>query len=155
MKTVLLATIAAIAIAPAAAQAEKFVGRCKMGECIHYDLLKIRDIESSKPPIYGTLIEADMMSAVSDSPDTAGLEWDGPHQIQFFCSGVRPAIQVSDGSFAALDLVNISGATEMVVTMYLQACHPGSGAAAGDAESLNYEQTPEGTYSSFDELVKG
>lgn len=154
MKTISAAALAALLLAPAA-HAEKFVGRCKMGECIHYDLLKIRNIEHSTPPVYGTLIEADLMSAVSGSEDTAGLDWDGPHQVQFFCSGVRPAVQMSDGSFAALDLVNFSGATEMVVTMYLQACHPGSGAVAGGAEALNYEPTPEGTYASFQELVKG
>lgn len=157
MKPILLA--AAFALPAALAQAEPYLARCHMGECIHYDQTSRQVVGQGSAAVPGDLVMVTLRQAVSDDPDTpaSGLAWGEPSPVQVFCSGTRPAFMAGDASYTALDLVTPAGATTLITTMYLRACHPGLGAlddpfaAAGD---LGYRATGTGSYPDFAALIR-
>ena len=156
MKSFLLA--AALALPTALAQAEPYLARCHMGECIHYDQTSRQVVGQGSAAVPGDLVMVTLRQAVSDDPDTpaGGLDWGEPSPVQVFCSGTRPAFMAGDASYTALDLVTPAGATTLITTMYLRACHPGLGtfddpfAAASD---LGYRATETGSFPDFAALI--
>ena len=157
MKPFLLA--AAFALPAALAQAEPYLARCHMGECIHYDQTSRQVVGQGSAAVPGDLVMVTLRQAVSDDPDTpaGGLDWGEPSPVQVFCSGTRPAFMAGDASYTALDLVTPAGATTLITTMYLRACHPDLGtfddpfAAASD---LGYRATETGTFPDFAALIR-
>ena len=156
MKPFLLAV--ALALPAAIAQAEPYLARCHMGECIHYDQTGRRVVGQGSAAVPGDLVLVTLRQAVSDDPDTpaGGLDWGEPSPVQVFCSGTRPAFMPGNASYTALDLVTPAGATTLITTMYLRACHPGLGtfddpfAAAVD---LGYRATETGSFPDFAALI--
>ena len=138
--------------------AETYLGRCKMGECLHYDQSDRRVEVQGSARVPGQLVRVTLRQAVSDRPDTptARLQWRAPSEVRFFCSTVRPAYRLEGGGFQGLDLGQVFGATEMVSTMYLRACHPSEpgGAIEAALQSLGYRPTPDRTYPSFEALTR-
>lgn len=140
------------------ATAEVYLARCKMGECIHYEQSGRRVEAQGSAAVPGELVRVRLRQAVSASPETrtAQLQWGAPSEVRFFCSTVRPAYRLEDGGFQGLDLGQVFGATEMVSTMYLRACHPSEpgGAIEAALQSLGYRPTPDRTYPSFEALTR-
>lgn len=157
MKPLILA--AALVLPAAAIQAEPYLARCQMGECIHYDQIDRQVVGQGSAAVPGDLVMVTLRRAVSDSPDTpaARLEWEEPSPVQIFCSSARPAYMAHDGSYVALDLVSPVGATTMVTTMYLRACHPNLGAfddPFAAAAQLGYRATGIGSFPVFATLIR-
>ena len=140
------------------ATAEVYLARCKMGECIHYEQSGRRVEAQGSAAVPGELVRVRLRQAVSASPDTrtAQLQWGAPSEVRFFCSTARPAYRLEDGGFQGLDLGQVFGATEMVSTMYLRACHPSvpGGTIEAALQSLGYRPTPDRTYPSFEALIR-
>ena len=139
--------------------AETYLGRCKMGECLHYDQSDRRVEGQGSARVPGDLVRVTLRQAVSDRPDTptARLQFDAPSEVRFFCSTARPAFGLQGGGYQGLNLGQISGATELVANMYLRACHPGVDPGRNieaTLQSLGYRPTPDGTFASFEALIR-
>ena len=157
MKPFLLA--AAFALPATFAQAEPYLARCQMGECIHYDQASRQVVGQGSAAVPGDLVLVTLREAVSGDPDTpaGGLDWGEPSPVQVFCSSTRPAFMAGDASYTALDLVTPAGATTLIATMYLRACHPDLG-PIGDpfaaAARLGYRATETGSFPDFAALIR-
>jgi hypothetical protein len=157
MKPFLLA--AAFALPAVLAGAEPYLARCRMGECIHHDQTSRQVVGQGSAAVPGELVMVTLRQAVSDDPDTpaSDLDWSEPSPVQVFCSGTRPAFMSEDTSYTALDLVTPAGATTLITTMYLRACHPDLGmiddpfAAAAE---LGYRATEIGSFPDFAALIR-
>ena len=139
--------------------AETYLGRCKMGECLHYDQSDRRVEGQGSARVPGDLVRVTLRQAVSDRPDppTARLQFDAPSEVRFFCSTARPAFGLQGGGYQGLNLGQISGATELVANMYLRACHPGVDPGRNieaTLRGLGYLPTPDRTFASFDALIR-
>ena len=139
--------------------AETYLGRCKMGECLHYDQSDRRVEGQGSSRVPGELVRVTLRQAVSDRPDTPKrrLKFEAPSEVRFFCSTARPAFGLKGGGYQGLNLGQISGATELVANMYLRACHPGVDPGRNieaTLQSLGYRPTPDGTFASFDALIR-
>ena len=139
--------------------AETYLGRCKMGECLHYDQSGRRVEGQGSARVPGQLVRVTLRQAVSDRPDTptARLQFDAPSEVRFFCSTARPAFGMQGGGYQGLNLGQISGATELVANMYLRACHPGVDPGRNieaTLQGLGYRPTPDGTFASFEALIR-
>ena len=156
-KSLLLGLALAALVSPVAA--ETYLGRCKMGECLHYDQSDRRVEGQGSSRVPGELVRVTVRQAVSDRPDTptARLQFDAPSEVRFFCSTARPAFGMQGGGYHGLNLGQISGATELVANMYLRACHPGVDPGRNieaTLRGLGYRPTPDGTFASFDALIR-
>ena len=139
--------------------AETYLGRCQMGECLHYDQSDRRVEGQGSSRVPGELVRVTVRQAVSDRPDTptARLQFDAPSEVRFFCSTARPAFGLQGGGYQGLNLGQISGATELVANMYLRACHPGVDPGRNieaTLQGIGYVPTPDGTFASFDALIR-
>ncbi len=139
--------------------AETYLGRCKMGECLHYDQSDRRVEGQGSSRVPGELVRVTVRQAVSDRPDTptARLQFDAPSEVRFFCSTARPAFGLQGGGYQGLNLGQISGATELVANMYLRACHPGVDPGRNieaTLQGIGYVPTPDRTFASFDALIR-
>ena len=139
--------------------AETYLGRCKMGECLHYDQSDRRVEGQGSSRVPGELVRVTVRQAVSDRPDTPKkrLQFDAPSEVRFFCSTARPAFGLQGGGYQGLNLGQISGATELVANMYLRACHPGVDPGRNieaTLQGIGYVPTPDGTFASFDALIR-
>ena len=139
--------------------AETYLGRCKMGECLHYDQSGRRVEGQGSARVPGQLVRVTLREAVSDRPDTPKrrLKFEAPSEVRFFCSTARPAFGLKGGGYQGLNLGHISGATELVANMYLRACHPGVDPGRNieaTLQSLGYRPTPDGTFASFEALIR-
>lgn len=157
MKPILLA--AALALPAALAQAEPYLARCHMGECIHYDQTSRQVVGQGSAAVPGDLVLVTLRQAVSAAPDTPAdsLDWGEPSPVQVFCSGTRPAFMAGDASYTALDLVTPAGATTLITTMYLRACHPDLGPIDDPfaaAARLGYRATETGSFENFAALIR-
>ncbi|MBK4217940.1 hypothetical protein JJJ17_18585 [Paracoccus caeni] len=157
-----LLALAAILSASTAlpARADPYLARCQMGECIHYDQSDRQIVGQGSAAVPGDLVRVTLRSAVSGSPDTpmAELDWEEPSPVQFFCSTARPAFMNGDASYTALDLVTPVGATTMITTMYLRACHPELTTIDDPfsaASSLGYRATTTDRFETFAALIRG
>ena len=77
--------------------------------------------------------------------------------MRFFCSTARPAFGLQGGGYQGLNLGHIFGVNELVANMYLRACHPGVDPGRNieaTLQSLGYRPTPDGTFASFDALIR-
>lgn len=158
MKPFLLAV--ALALPAAIAQAEPYLARCHMGECIHYDQTGRRVVGQSSAAVPGDLVLVTLREAVSADPDTppSDLDWGEPSPVQVFCSVERPAFMSGNGSYTALDLVTPAGATTLITTMYLRACHPELGDfddPFAAASRLGYRATETGNFPDLAALIRG
>ena len=156
-KSFFLALALAALASPVAA--ETYLGRCKMGECLHYDQSDRRVEGQGSSRVPGELVRVTLRQAVSDRPDTPKkrLQFDAPSEVRFFCSTARPAFGMQGGGYQGLNLGQISGATELVANMYLRACHPGVDPGRNieaTLQSLGYRPTPDGTFASFEALIR-
>ena len=156
-KSFFLALALAALASPVAA--ETYLGRCKMGECLHYDQSDRRVEGQGSSRVPGELVRVTVRQAVSDRPDTptARLQFDAPSEVRFFCSTARPAFGLQGGGYQGLNLGQISGATELVANMYLRACHPGVDPGRNieaTLRGLGYLPTPDRTFASFDALIR-
>lgn len=157
MKTFLILT-AALTL-PCTVLSEPYLGRCHMGECLHYDQVTREVVGPGSDAVPGELVLVALRSAVSDRPDAdpATLVWDTPAPVQIFCAMDRPAYRLGDGSYQGLNLVTPIGATTLVTAMYLHACHPEAKldddpfAAAG---ALGYGATPLVVHADFATLTR-
>ena len=72
--------------------AESYLGRCKMGECLHYDQSERRVEGQGSARVPGDLVRVMLREAISDRPDTPKkrLQFDAPSEVRFFCSTARP-----------------------------------------------------------------
>ncbi|MGN7871632.1 hypothetical protein [Paracoccus sp. 22332] len=157
MKPLILA--AALALPAALAQAEPYLARCHMGECIHYDQTDRQVVGQGSAAVPGDLVLVTLRQAVSAAPDTPAdsLDWGEPSPVQVFCSPARPAFMAGDASYTALDLVTPAGATTLITTMYLRACHPDLGAfddPFAAAARLGYRATETGSFQDFAPLIR-
>lgn len=139
--------------------AETYLGRCQMGECLHYDQSDRRVEGQGSSRVPGELVRVTLRQAVSDRPDTPKkrLQFDAPSEVRFFCSTARPAFGLQGGGYQGLNLGQISGATELVANMYLRACHPGVDPGRNieaTLQGIGYVPTPDGTFASFDALIR-
>ena len=140
--------------------AETYLGRCKMGECLHYDQSDRRVEGQGSSRIPGELVRVTLRQAVSDRPDTpaARLQFDAPSEVRFFCSTARPAFGLQGGGgYQGLNLGQIFGANELVANLYLRACHPGVDPGRNieaTLRGLGYLPTPDRTFASFDALIR-
>ena len=140
--------------------AESYLGRCKMGECLHYDQSERRVEGQGSARVPGDLVRVMLREAISDRSDTPKkrLQFDAPSEVRFFCSTARPAFGMQGGGgYQGLNLGQISGATELVANMYLRACHPGVDPGRNieaTLQGLGYRPTPDGTFASFDALIR-
>ena len=156
-KSLFLGLALAALVSPVAA--ETYLGRCKMGECLHYDQSDRRVEGQGSWRVPGELVRVTLRQAVSDRPDTptARLQFDAPSEVRFFCSTARPAFGLQGGGYQGLNLGQISGATELVANMYLRACHPGVDPGRNieaTLQGIGYVPTPDGTFASFDALIR-
>ncbi len=156
MKPLTLAT--ALALTATMAQAEPYLARCQMGECIHYDQTG-RQVVGQGSTVPGDLVLVTLREAVSADPDIPAdsLDWGKPSPVQVFCSSTRPAFMLGNGSYTALDLVSPAGATTLITTMYLRACHPELGDfddPFAAASRLGYRATQTGTFPDFAALIR-
>ena len=138
--------------------AETYLGRCQMGECLHYDQSDRRVEGQGSSRVPGELVRVTLRQAVSDRPDTPKkrLQFEAPSEVRFFCSTARPAFGLQ-GGYQGLNLGQISGATELVANMYLRACHPGVDPGRNieaTLQGLGYRPTPDGTFASFEALIR-
>ncbi len=139
--------------------AETYLGRCKMGECLHYDQSDRRVEGQGSARVPGDLVRVTVRQAVSARPDTPKkrLQFDAPSEVRFFCSTARPAFGMQGGGYQGLNLGQISGATDLVANMYLLACHPGVDPGRNieaTLQGIGYVPTPDGTFASFDALIR-
>ncbi|WJS84153.1 hypothetical protein [Paracoccus sp. TOH] len=139
--------------------AESYLGRCKMGECLHYDQSDRRVEAQGSSRVPGDLVRVTLRQAVSDRPDTPKkhLQFDAPSEVRFFCSTARPAFGLQGGGYQGLNLGQIFGANELVANMYLRACHPGVDPGRNIEATLQgfgYRPTPDGTFASFEALIR-
>ena len=139
--------------------AETYLGRCKMGECLHYDQSDRRVEVQGSARVPGQLVRVMLRQAISDRSDTPKkrLQFDAPSEVRFFCSTARPAFGMQGGGYQGLNLGQISGATELVANMYLRACHPGVDPGRNieaTLRGLGYRPTPDGTFASFEALIR-
>ena len=139
--------------------AETYLGRCKMGECLHYDQSDRRVEGQGSSRVPGELVRVTLRQAVSDRPDTptARLQFDAPSEVRFFCSTARPAFGLQGGGYQGLNLGQIFGVNELVANMYLRACHPGVDPGRNieaTLQGIGYVPTPDGTFASFDALIR-
>ena len=156
-KSFFLALALAALASPVAA--ETYLGRCKMGECLHYDQSGRRVEGQGSARVPGDLVRVMLREAISDRSDTPKkrLQFDAPSEVRFFCSTARPAFGMQGGGYQGLNLGQISGATELVANMYLRACHPGVDPGRNieaTLQGLGYRPTPDGTFASFDALIR-
>ena len=155
-KSLLLGLALAALVSPVAA--ETYLGRCKMGECLHYDQSDRRVEGQGSSRVPGELVRVTLRQAVSDRPDTPKkrLQFEAPSEVRFFCSTARPAFGLQ-GGYQGLNLGQISGATELVANMYLRACHPGVDPGRNieaTLQGLGYRPTPNGIFASFEALIR-
>ena len=139
--------------------AETYLGRCKMGECLHYDQSDRRVEGQGSSRIPGELVRVTLRQAVSDRPDTPKkrLQFDAPSEVRFFCSTARPAFGLQGCGYQGLNLGHIFGVNELVANMYLRACHPGVDPGRNieaTLQSLGYRPTPDETFASFNALIR-
>ena len=89
--------------------AETYLGRCKMGECLHYDQSGRRVEGQGSSWVPGDLVRVTLRQAVSDRPDTPKkrLQFDAPSEVRFFCSTARPAFGLQGGGYQGLNLGHI------------------------------------------------
>ncbi len=89
-KSFFLALALAALASPVAA--ETYLGRCKMGECLHYDQSDRRVEGQGSARVPGDLVRVTLRQAVSARPDTPKkrLQFDAPSEVRFFCSTARP-----------------------------------------------------------------
>ena len=156
-KSFFLALALAALASPVAA--ETYLGRCKMGECLHYDQSGRRVEGQGSARVPGDLVRVMLRQAISDRSDTPKkrLQFDAPSEVRFFCSTARPAFGLQGGGYQGLNLGQISGATELVANMYLRACHPGVDPGRNieaTLQGIGYVPTPDGTFASFDALIR-
>lgn len=159
MKRIILTGVGlALAIATQAG-AETYLARCKMGECIYYDQTSRSFLRKGSGAVPGDLVEVNLRLAVSDREDSkpVDLDWQTQDPVQFFCSKKRPAFRTIEGGYQSLDLSQTFGATEMIQTMYLHACHPGvalSHSLAATFHTLGYGKTSMGDFADFGALTR-
>ena len=140
--------------------AETYLGRCKMGECLHYDQSDRRVEGQGSARVPGDLVRVMLREAISDRSDTPKkrLQFDAPSEVRFFCSTARPAFGMQGGGgYQGLNLGQIFGANELVANMYLRACHPGVDPGRNieaTLRGLGYLPTPDRTFASFDALIR-
>lgn len=156
MKPFILVT--ALALTATMAQAEPYLARCQMGECIHYDQTDRQVVGQGSATVPGELVLVTLREAVSADPDTppGGLAWGEPSPVQVFCSSSRPAFMSGEGRYTALDLVTPAGATTLITTMYLRTCHPDLGTIDDPfaaASRLGYRATQTGSFPDFAALI--
>ena len=157
-KSFFLALALAALASPVAA--ETYLGRCKMGECLHYDQSDRRVEGQGSARVPGDLVRVTLRQAVSARPDTPKkrLQFDAPSEVRFFCSTARPAFGLQGGGgYQGLNLGQIFGANELVANMYLRACHPGVDPGRNieaTLRGLGYLPTPDRTFASFDALIR-
>ena len=86
--------------------AETYLGRCKMGECLHYDQSGRRVEGQGSARVPGDLVRVTLRQAVSARPDTPKkrLQFDAPSEVRFFCSTARPAFGLKGGGYQGLNL---------------------------------------------------
>lgn len=149
----------ALVIAGSPVAAETYLGRCKMGECLHYDQSGRRVEAQGSARVPGNLVQVTLREAVSDRPDTPRnrLQFAAPCEMRFFCSTARPAFGLQGGGYQGLNLGQIAGATELVANMYLRACHPGVDPGRrieAKLKRLGYRPTPKRTFASFEALIR-
>lgn len=157
MKPFILVT--ALALTATMAQAEPYLARCQMGECIHYDQTDRQVVGQGSAAVSGELVLVTLRQAVSADPDTPAdsLAWGEPSPVQVFCSPARPAFMSGDGRYTALDLVTPAGATTLITTMYLRACHPDLSPIDDPfdaAARLGYRATQTGSFQDFATLIR-
>lgn len=155
MKPILLA---AAALTATMAQAEPYLARCQMGECVHYDQTDRQIVGQGSAAVPGELVLVTLREAISADPGTQAdsLDWGEPSPVQVFCSSTRPAFMSGDGRYTALDLVTPAGATTLITTMYLRACHPDLGTIDDPfaaASRLGYRATETGSFPDFATLI--
>ena len=75
MKTITIA--ATLAMAGAIAEAEPYVARCQMGECLHYDQTSRQVVGQGSAAVPGHLVLVSLRGAVSGDPGTppSSLAW--------------------------------------------------------------------------------
>ena len=151
--TVALAALASPAVA------ETYLGRCKMGECLHYDQSGRRVEAQGSARVPGQLVRVTLREAVSDRPDMPRkrLQFEAPSEVRFFCSTARPAFGLPGGGYQGLNLGQIFGVNELVANMYLRACHPGvdpGRSIEARLQGLGYRVMPERVYPSFAALIR-
>ena len=156
-KSLVLALALAALASPVAA--ETYLGRCKMGECLHYDQSGRRVEAQGSARVPGQLVRVVLREAVSDRPDTPRkrLQFEAPSEVRFFCSTARPAFAMPGGGYQGLNLGQIFGVNELVANMYLRACHPGVDPGRNieaTLQGLGYRPTPDGTFASFEALIR-
>lgn len=144
---------------PGPVLANPYLGRCHMGECLHYDQVSRSVIGTGSAAVPGALVLVALRSAVSDraDPDPATLDWEALAPVQVFCAMDRPAYRLADGAYQGLDLVTPAGATTLVATIYLHACHPGaeiSDDPFAAARALGYAATPIMVHANLDALTR-
>ena len=150
----------ALVIAASPVAAETYLGRCKMGECLHYDQSDRRVEGQGSARVPGDLVRVMLRQAISDRSDTPKkrLQFDAPSEVRFFCSTARPAFGLQGGGgYQGLNLGQIFGANELVANMYLRACHPGVDPGRNieaTLRGLGYLPTPDRTFASFDALIR-
>lgn len=150
---------AALTLTATIAKAEPYLARCQMDECIHYDQTDRQVVGQGSATIPGELVLVTLREAVSADPDipASGLAWGEPAPVQVFCSSTRPAFMSGDGRYTALDLVTPAGATTLITTMYLRACHPDLGTIDDPfaaAARLGYRATETGSFPDFAALIR-
>ena len=156
-KSLVLALALAALATPVAA--ETYLGRCKMGECLHYDQSGRRVEGQGSARVPGQLVRVVLREAASDRPDTPRkrLQFDAPSEVRFFCSTARPAFGLPGGGYQGLNLGQIFGVNELVANMYLRACHPGvdpGRSIEARLQGLGYRVMPERVYPSFAALIR-
>ncbi len=163
MKTPLILAAAlalpAVLVLPGPVRAEPYLGRCHMGECLHYNQVSRSVIGTGSAAVPGDLVLVALRSAVSDRADAdpATLAWEAPAPVQVFCARDRPAYRLADGAYQGLDLVTPAGATTLVTAIYLHACHPGaeiSDDPFAAARALGYAATPMVVHADLDALTR-
>lgn len=163
MKTppILAAALAlpAVLALPGPVRPEPYLGRCHMGECLHYDQVSRSVIGTGSAAVPGELVLVALRSAVSDrvDADPATLAWKAPVPVQVFCAKNRPAYRMADGAYQGLDLVTPTGATTLVAAIYLHACHPRCGDLRRPlrySACLGYAATPMMVHADLDALTR-
>lgn len=152
-------TLPAVLALPGPVLAEPYLGRCHMGECLHYDQVSRSVIGTGSAAVPGELVLVALRSAVSDRADAdpATLAWEAHAPVQVFCAMNRPAYRLANGAYQGLDLVTPAGATTLVTAIYLHACHPGeeiSGDPFAAARALGYAATPMEVHADLDALTR-
>lgn len=115
----------------------RFTGRCHMDSCTWLRQSRPWPVAEGSAAVPGHAVAVMESMAVTehrgaDYPDTAPAtaRWDQPHEVRYFCSNQRPAVQFPDQPWQVLPLPQVFGATEAATAAYLHACH--RDAAGGD-----------------------